>query len=328
MFEKKFQIDTTVKINYVSAILAGLSFGTIPIFSAILRDLFVSSIEQTFLRISFGSLFGLFILSLFFLKKRSIFLHSWEKNLQKTYIIQGFLFVLMILVYLSSIALKTPVGEAALLVQTHPIITLIVGYHFLDEEFTSKKVFAVLLAMLGLILLTEPWQWETFLDNLIGDLFALANGFLYAIYLLVGRASSKSREETPYILSISWILFWSIIIAIPVLFSLSFLPLSSNLVSFSVSKLFKSEILLIGILFALFGSIMPYGLIMVAQKKIESSKTSILLLGEPIGAIILGAIILNESINIFYIIGGSLIILAVILTSFTIKSSHKEKKTF
>ncbi|TXT54494.1 MAG: conserved membrane protein of unknown function [Promethearchaeota archaeon] len=307
------------KPYYFSAIIAGFSFGTIPIFSAILRDLSISSIEQTFLRILFGSFFGLGILFLYFLKRKRFVRTSWKLDIQKTYLIQGILFVLMILVYLSSIALNTPVGEAALLVQTHPIITLIVGYYVLDEEITLKKVSAIILSMGGLVLLTEPWKWETFLATLIGDLFALANGFLYAIYLLVGRASSKTRENIPYVISISWVLFWSIIIAIPLLTLLSFLPLPTSLISFSLNKLITPQILILGISFAFFGSIIPYGLIMIAQKRIESSKTSILLLGEPVGAIILGALILNEGVSVFYLIGGFLIIIAVIMTSLTIK---------
>jgi drug/metabolite transporter (DMT)-like permease len=302
------------KLGYFAAIFAGISFGSIPVVSAIMRNLGISSIEQTFLRISLGSIFGIIIILIYFYKKKQLIRKTLNKELQLIYILQGVIFVLMILSYLSSVALNTPVGEAALLVQMHPFITLLVGWKLLDEDLTMRKILAIFIAILGLILLTEPWSWEQFLSNFIGDLFALANGVLYAIYLLIGRASSEKRKEVPYILSISYVLFWSIIIAIPLLLTFSLFPLPEALSSLSFSKFFDLEILGIGIIFAVFGSIIPYGLIMIALKEIESSRTSILLLGEPVSAMILGAFLLGESITLWYIIGGSLIITAVIIT--------------
>jgi len=301
------------KFGYLAGILAGLSFGSIPVISAIMRNLGVSSIEQTFVRIFLGSIFGISVVLLYTLKKTQIIKKTLKRDLQGIYLFQGIIFVLMILAYLSSVALNTPVGEAALLVQMHPFITLLVGWRFLDEQITKRKIFAIGLAISGLILLTEPWSWKEFLSNISGDLFALMNGFLYAIYLLVGRAHSEKRKHIPYFLSISFVLVWSIIVAIPLLFLFSFLPFPQSLVSFSLLNLLNVDVIWIGIFFAIFGSIIPYGLIMVALKEAESSKVSILLLGEPVSAMILAFIILNEIITIWYIIGGSLIILAVIV---------------
>ncbi|MEJ2248596.1 MAG: DMT family transporter [Candidatus Lokiarchaeota archaeon] len=301
------------KIRYLSAVIAGLSFGSIPVISAILRNLGVSSIEQTFIRILLGSIFGFIVILFYFFKKRVTFKETSSRKLQLIYLLQGLIFVLMILSYLSSVALNTPVGEAALLVQMHPFITLLAGWKLLNEELTARKVLAIFIAISGIIILTRPWSWQQFLTHIVGDLFALANGVLYAIYLLIGRSSSEKRKNVPYILSISFVLFWSIIIAIPLLFCLSFLPLPNSLSTFSFTILVNPGIIGIGIIFAVFGSIIPYGLIMVALKKIESSKASILLLGEPVSAIILGFLILSQSITIWYLIGGSLIMCAVII---------------
>jgi drug/metabolite transporter (DMT)-like permease len=179
------------KLGYFAAIFAGISFGSIPVVSAIMRNLGISSIEQTFLRISLGSIFGIIIILIYFYKKKQLIRKTLNKELQLIYILQGVIFVLMILSYLSSVALNTPVGEAALLVQMHPFITLLVGWKLLDEDLTMRKILAIFIAILGLILLTEPWSWEQFLSNFIGDLFALANGVLYAIYLLIGRQSFR-----------------------------------------------------------------------------------------------------------------------------------------
>ena len=60
------------------------------------------------------------------------------------------------------------------------------------------------------------------------------------------------------------------------------------------------KILGYGFLLAFFGSLIPYGLIMIATRFIESSKASLLLLTEPISAIALAAIILNETITVWH----------------------------
>lgn len=305
----------------IGPIIAGLSFGSIPVISAILRDLNVSSIEQTFLRIFFGGLFGIILLILFYITKKSAIKKSVTFKLQKGYIFQGILFVLMILAYLNSIALRAPVGEAALLVQIHPFITLILGWLFLNEKLTHRKVISVALAITGLILLTEPWQWESFLSTLAGDFFALLNGLIYASYILAGRANSENRISVPFSLSISWVLTWSLIFSLPLLFPISLLPILPAISSFSIFNIIHPEIIGTGLIFAIFGSIIPYTLIMISSKYIESSKTSILLLGEPIGAITLGALILGESITIWYLIGGAFIISAVIITIISRKTN-------
>ncbi len=321
-------MDYRKNLSAFCAIIAGLSFGSIPVISAILRDIRISSIEQTFLRISFGGIFGLFVLGIFWLKNNAVLKNSLTYQLQKGYIIQGILFVLMILAYLTSIALNVPVGEAVLLVQIHPFITLLFGCLFLNESLTKRKVFSVVLAMTGLLLLTEPWNWETFLSTLAGDFFALLNGLIYASYILSGRMYSQSRINIPYSLSISWVLAWSFILSFPLLLPISFLPLLPALSSFSLISILQPNIVFIGLIFAIFGSIIPYTLIMLASNFIESSKMSILLLGEPIGAIIFGSLILFEPVTIWYLIGGSFILSAVIVTisARQTKSTHTESE--
>ncbi|MHA1303409.1 MAG: DMT family transporter [Candidatus Heimdallarchaeaceae archaeon] len=307
-------MDENINFAFIASIVAGFLFGSIPVISAILRDLGISSIEQTLLRLLFGAVFGLLIILYYSCtKNKKCVMKSLSKSIQLTYIVQSVLFVLMIIVYLSSIAVGTPAGEAALLIQIHPFITLFFGWLFLKEKITTKKITALLLATIGLITLTELWNWESFLSSLIGDFFAILNGLLYAFYLLVGRASAKKRKNIPYFLSIAWVLFWSIILGIPIIALFSYIPLPPELISFSLSNITSLKIILIGVGFALCCSVLPYGLLMISAKYLESSKTSLLLLDEPIFAIILGAIILNEPITIWYILGGLGILSGVLI---------------
>ncbi|MFW9852775.1 MAG: DMT family transporter, partial [Candidatus Thorarchaeota archaeon] len=288
-------------IGYISAILGGFSFGSIPILSATLRDYGISSLEQSILRLVFGAFIGFVILLIYWINNVENFRKSLVFSAQKSYILQGLIFSIMIVLYLSSIALRTPAGEAALLIQVHPIVTLIVGWFLLKEKVSKSKIASVLIAITGIIVLTEPWDWDSFLTSIIGDLLALLLGILYAFYILINRWGTRNTEEINPSVSISWVLTWSFLIGIPFLVILSFLPLPSILVSFSFERILKFEIVGLGFLLAFFGSLIPYGLIMIATRYIESSRASILLLTEPIGAILLAYIFLNETVTIWYL---------------------------
>ncbi|MFX1533339.1 MAG: EamA family transporter [Promethearchaeota archaeon] len=112
----------------------------------------------------------------------------------------------MIIFYISSIALETPVGEAALLVQIHPFITLFLAWLLLEETIDRSKILALLLGIAGLMILTRPWEWASFLSSLIGDLLALFTGVVIGLYLLTGRWSVKHRTDVSPGLSIAWVL--------------------------------------------------------------------------------------------------------------------------
>ncbi len=312
-------------LGYVAAIFGGLSFGTIPILSAILRDNNVSSLEQSSIRLFFGAAIGIIFILVFFLFRRKELRQSLNLSTQRPYLVQGFFLALMIVLYLSSISLGTPAGEAALLIQIHPIITLVLGSRFLGEKITKAKLISILLALVGIILLTEPWNWESFLQSIVGDLLMILLGILYAAYLLVNRWGTKYTEQISPTISIGWVLIWAFIIGVPLLLLLSLFPLSPQIISFSIQNIIVPKVIGYGFLLAFFGSLVTYGLIMVASKYIESSIVSILVLSEPIGAIILGAIVLEEPITLFYVLGGIAIIIAATVIFLT--SRFKEKKT-
>lgn len=323
-------MDKTKSLGYTVAILAGLSFGSIPVISAFLRDSGASSIEQSFLRLLFGGLVGITLICYFYYRRSDEFHYSTINILQKSYIFQGFLFSLGIVFYLSSIALETPVGEAALLVMIHPFVTLLLASLFLGEKVTSSKISALILGLMGLLLLTHPWTWGSFMSSLPGDLLATANGFIFSIYILTGTWATEYRNNVSSTLSIAWILFWGVITGLPILIIVTIMPFPTRLAAFSFSNIFTFEILVLGILLAVLGSILPYGLVMLSNTfNVESSRQSILMLGEPIGAIILGALLLSEDITIWYILGGIPLlsaIIIVILSSKNDKNDHRSTK--
>jgi drug/metabolite transporter (DMT)-like permease len=316
----------TKSLGYAIAIIAGLSFGAIPVISAFLRNAGASSTEQTVLRLLIGAISGIFVIIFFFLQKSDDFYLSTRYLRQKRYFLQGILFSLGIVAYLSAIALETPVGEAAFLIQIHPFVTLVLGFFLLSEEVTISKIVALILTFIGLILITEPWLWGSFISSLIGDLLALSNGVIYSIYLIIGTWSSSQREKISPSLSIAWVLLWGFLIGIPILFVIQLFPLPSQLTAFSLTTILNLEILYFGVLLALFGSIIPYGLIMLSNTfDVESSRQSILMLGEPVAAIILGMLLLSEEITTGYLIGGIVLLTAIVIVTLSPKVSVQDQ---
>lgn len=307
----------------IAAIASGISFGFIPIFSALLRNEGASSFEQTFLNLIYGALIGFIILLVYLQLRKDDIIFSLDIKLQKTYLLQGFLLSTMLIAYLSSIAIGTPIGEVALLVQIHPIITLLLARIFVREQINAQKILALLIAILGLVIITQPWEKTFFLSSVIGDLLAISIGIQFAIYLLIGKWSMKYREQTSSIVSIAWVLCWSLLVGLPILFVLALMPLPQEIVAFSLASLLSLTVLVLGLILMVFGSLISYGLIMVSNRfRIESFKTSILLLGEPIAPIIFGALILGEPITIWYLIGGSTLILAISIIILTSKKQE------
>ena len=298
--------------GYIAAVGAGIAFGSIPVINALLRDVNVSVTEQTFLRLFLGGIISISVLIVYRIMKIDEFKVSLTRNIQKTYFWQGLIFVLAILVYVGSIFLETPVGEASFLVQIHPVVTLIFGFLFLKEEITSRKLTSLVLAFIGLIILTRPWEWIAFMSSFAGDLLATLNGILYAIYLLYGTASAKARKKVSFYISVSWVLFWALIWGLPILTLLTLLPLPSNAFTFNIEILITPYILILGIILAILGSVLPYALVMISNKyEIESSKQSILMLCEPISAAFFAYLILGEGITIWYVLGGFVLLLAI-----------------
>ena len=294
-------------------IIAGLSFGNIPIISAILRDNNVSTLEQVFIRSLIGSMFGIVvILVTFYSMNRLEISHALTKNNQFFYAIQGLILNIMIIVYFIAIALETPVGEAALLVQVHPLITLVLGALLLKERFSKEKIFSLLIAFSGIVILIRPWEFNSFLSHVVGDIFAMLNGVFYSFYLIIGRLSKDHRLKVSPLVSISFVLIWTFITFIPSMFLFTLLPNNPLINSFSFSTYKSAFIIELGIALGLLGSVLPYGLIMISSRYVESSRSAILLLGEPLGAIVFGLLILNEPITIYYIIGGGLLMFAII----------------
>jgi len=310
---------------YLGLIIAGLSFGAVPTISAILRDSNVSSIEQSFIRLLIGGIAGFFLILFYSKNNIESFRKSITTSIQKTYIVQGIIISLSLNFYLASIALGTPAGEAALLLQIQPLVAIILGFTLLKESITKSKIISLSLALCGIFTLIKPWEWTSFLSSLGGSLLAIISGVTYGVYIVFGKLYSTKREKLPFSLSLAWVLLWAFIMWIPIFIITRITPFPSEIISFDLSTYLIFKNIVFGLGLGIIGNVIPFGLIMLTVNYIESSKASIILLIEPLGAILLAAFVLNEAITIWYVIGGFFLLLAILMI-FTLSKTAKIEK--
>ena len=81
------------------------------------------------------------------------------------------------------------------------------------------------------------------------------------------------------------------------------------------SSFSSGDFWLYGVLLSVVSTIIPYGIIAWTAQHVSGSQMALLLLMEPISAGIIGWLILNQSLSIYYFFGGFFIFVAVWLVS-------------
>lgn len=76
-------------------------------------------------------------------------------------------------------------GKTAILTFTLPFWTLVLAYFWLGERLSLRQVPAVLLVVLGLLLLLEPWSMSA---HIVPKLLAVLSGFIWACATVHNRA--------------------------------------------------------------------------------------------------------------------------------------------
>ncbi|MFW9922834.1 MAG: DMT family transporter, partial [Candidatus Thorarchaeota archaeon] len=86
----------------------------------------------------------------------------------------------------------TSVGSSITIVYLLPLFTLILSVIFLKEKVSRWQILAIILTVSGAVIVgVSDFSFES-IQNLYGDLFALAGGISGAVYFTIGR---KKRER-------------------------------------------------------------------------------------------------------------------------------------
>ncbi|MFX0168187.1 MAG: DMT family transporter [Candidatus Hodarchaeota archaeon] len=292
---------------YLSLIIAAVGFGSIPVFSFYLSLLGVSSLQQALFRAIFTVIFLFLGLGIAF-SFRDI---QFQRKHTPHFILYGLIGIaLSIIAYISAIAIGTPVVVAVSLTYLYPALTLILSRIFLKELFTLPRLIAVPLSIVGAIIVSLPLTPELEPVPVVGIILSFLNGVFAACYMVLGRKWGGHEGYAPTVTTF-WGYFFAMLWMAPLFLIISVLVPDPRIVGFQLVLPPVTWLLLVG--FALFATAIPYTLTNVGVERIDASAASILLLLDPVSAVVFGFLFLSQGLAFWQAIGASLILFATVL---------------
>lgn len=275
----------------VNGIISGVSFGMIPLFSIPVIAAGMDNVSILVYRFLFGSAAMLAILLLRKTNMRVSLSELLRIVLLAIFYITTALATLECYKYLSS-------GIATALVYTDPIWCALIGLAFLGDKFSIKLTSSILLASLGVMMMTGVFSGDgTF--SMIGLLLGLASGLAYGIYLiLVPRLKVKHIASLKFTFYVFFTGMWLLIAY-------------SLMTSGGVEEVPDSSCWLDLALLGLIPTAISNICVTVSLKLIDSTIVAILGAFEPLTAMVVGVVILGEPLGFIGVVGGMLILVAV-----------------
>jgi drug/metabolite transporter (DMT)-like permease len=274
-------------IGVLLILISGSSFGTLAIFARLAYEDGVTPISLLFLRFGIASL--CMLLAVFV--KGIPLPRGWI--LLGLALMGGIGYVGQALSYFTALTL-IPAGLVALLLYLYPVIVTILAVIILKERISKWKIIALLIALGGTVLTIGPTGGGQFL----GLVFGLGAAFIYSIYILVG---SKITKQVTVIQSSTVVIVSAAII-------------SGGLVAikgpaFPATTSGWASVIAI----ALISTILAIVTFFAGLERVGPTNASTLSTVEPAVTVVLAAMVLGETISFFRIVGGLMIILAVII---------------
>jgi len=280
----------------IYVLLAGICWGVIGIFSRKLSVVNINPVQIAMLR-SLITFISVFIISII-IDKKSIII-----DLKDIWIFMGsgiLSIAFFNICYFISIT-KNSLSLAAILLYTAPSLVVIMSYVFFKEKMTKQKVWALIIAFIGLLCAVGLFNSD-FQTSIVGLMVGLGSGFGfgYALYSIFSRIALKKY---------SWltVLFYTFFFA-----TISLLPFSNPIELISVVVVdFRVVMTILSL--GLFSTLLPFLLYTKGLETLEVGTAAILTFIEPVVATIVGIVIFNEAITISNLGGILLIIISLII---------------
>ena len=201
----------------------------------------------------------------------------------------------------------TSVATATLCYYAAPIFVIIASPFILGEKLTAKKIACVLIAALGMVMVSGIFS-ASFggLRDLIGVFLGLGAALLYASVVVINK---KIGKMPPYEKTAAQLASAAIVI-LPYVF----LAEDISPESFTLTSVFM--MIVVGILHTGFAYALYFG----SMSSLDAQTVALFSYIDPIVAIILSAVVLKENIGIIGYIG------AVLVLGSTLYSELPEKK--
>ncbi len=280
------------KLSFAFIILAGICWGTSPIFVHYLAPYGFTSQQMTAVRgtVSFACM--LFYVALV---NRKLFKTRFKDLL--LYAIIGTSLFGTAFCYYSAMQM-TSTSTAVVLMYTAPIYVMLFSVLFLGEKFSKAKLVALIMMLIGCCLVSGIVTGLRF--DIWGILVGILTSFIYAAYNILTKVSMQKKLE-PVTVTLYSFLFMSVISLL--------VCKPGELVTNIVSAPTQTLPLCIGLGIVTF--VMPYFLFTWSMKHLPAGIASALSVVEPMAATIFSAVLFSE-IPDLWSIGGIVLILAAV----------------
>lgn len=266
--------------------ISAASFGTLAIFGRFLYADGMDTFTMLFLRFGFAAILMSIILLMRKerLPRRKILLQLIGMG-ALGYVGQSFS-------YLSAIKYASA-GLVALLLYLYPMFVFVLSILVLREKVTWIQIAALILALVGTALTVDPAGGQ-----LLGIIFSLAAALIYSIYIIVGTGVMKhvSAVQSSVVIFASAAAVYGILMAVNGVH----LP-STN----------SGWINVAGIVFI--ATVVPVTTFLAGLERIGPTNAAMLSTLEPVVTVVLAAWIFGERLQAIVLLGGGMILVAVIL---------------
>ena len=279
-------------LGYIAGILAGVSYGTNPLFGKALMESGVPIMVMLFFRYAFAALF---LAALMLFKKESF--RATRSNL-------GLLILLGLFFAGSSITLfcsyeYIPSGLATTLIYLYPVIVALMMV-FLRIYPGWQTWTAIAATFVGIVLLSTP-SGDVPIRPL-GVLLAVGSALCYSFNLVIINRSKRIRNVSEH--------------------TLTFYSLVTGAVLFAIIRTIQGGGMLTGVdTFADWGNLIGLALIptmvsmltiAISSRYIGPTKTAVLGVFEPLTAILIGTMVFGEALTTKMVIGIAICVAAVV----------------
>ena len=285
-----------------AVLAAGTFWGTMGFFARSLYAAGFGPLEVAQTRITTGLVFvGLYIL----LFNRSLFRVKWKD--MWCFLGTGIVSLLLFSTCYFSALNYTSLAVAAILLYTAPFFVMLMSLLLFKEKMNGKKVFALILAFTGCVLVSGVGGDEKF--SWIGILLGLGSGFFYALYSIFGRYAIN-RGYGAWTMTFYTFLFCSV--------GCAFLC-DWQVIGTSVQA--DNSVLLWVLGLGFVTAFLPYVLYSIGLENMESSKASILASVEPVVSALFGVFVFHEALSIWGILGILMVLGAIVVLNVKLKKT-------
>lgn len=190
--------------------------------------------------------------------------------------------------------------------------TAILAYWLFKEKLGLPKILAIILSISGCVLVSGAYSQEMWQLNPMGIITGLLSGLLFAGYSLMGKEAAR-RKINPWTAMVYSFGFGTLFILTFNLFPI--VPGSAGSLSAMIPDISLNGWIIMATL-ALVPTIFGFGFYNMSMNYIQASIANLLATLEPVMTAVEAYIFLDERMTMTQIIGGLIIISAVIVVQF------------